>query len=84
MRQEKWKAVCGAAEESRPTSLGCASKRSQVQREEARRQALAAVNKARELNAIVIFTDGSARPNPGPTGAGVYVVRATLSYVLGP
>ena len=76
-RKEKWKEPSCSSGTTAVTSLGSASKRTRAQREEARRRATAAINAAEESRSIVVFTDGSARPNPGPAGAGVYMLTAS-------
>ena len=56
--------------------LGSAGRRSAVQKQMARehaRQAIASVGPG----ALVGFTDGSASPNPGPSGAGMYMYSST-------
>ena len=78
-RLEKWKVPTRGAKGAAVKSLGSAGKRSKAQREEARRRAIVAVNKAKEENAIVVFTDGSAMPNPGPAGAGVYILTSSAA-----
>ena len=50
--------------------LGNSSNRTPLQKQQAKAKAHSDIQ-ATEPNSVVIFTDGSANPNPGPCGAGV-------------
>ena len=58
------------------TGLGSAGRRSEAQKEAARRYARDKIN-ALGSKTLVAFTDGSANPNPGPAGSGAYIYSTT-------
>jgi len=61
----------------RPSSgLGSAGKRSEAQKVAARHYAREMIAKLGSQT-LVGFTDGSANPNPGPSGAGAYIYSTT-------